>query len=137
MIVVDASVAVQWIAREAESGYSETVLQRRGLIAPELLHIEVANALRRKIAVGDVDFEQARQGLLLLTKTVDLRPMHPAWLLRALELSVAMAHPIYDCVYLSLAESTGARLVTRDREFIARATKLGLGHLVTTLPLDG
>jgi len=137
LIVVDASVAVQWIAREAECGYSETVLQRRGLIAPELLHIEVANSIRRKIAVGDVDFEQARQGLLLLAKTVDLRPMHPAWLLRALELSVAMAHPIYDCVYLSLAESAGARLVTRDREFIVRATKLGLGHLVTTLPLDG
>ena len=137
MIVVDASVAVQWIANERESGSAEAVLHRDGLMAPELLLIEVANALRRKIAVGDVEVEQAQDGLVLLARTVDFKPMEPKWLRRALEISIAMSHPIYDCIYLALAEREGASLVTRDRDFITRASKLGLGHFVTTLPLDG
>jgi predicted nucleic acid-binding protein len=135
VIVVDASVAVQWIVPEAESDYSEAVLSLKDLIAPELLQVEVANALRRKIAVSDITLEQARQGYALIAKTVSLRPLSAEWLHRALELAVLMAHPIYDCIYLVLAEQTRTRLVTRDRELAARAAKLGLGNFVATLPL--
>jgi predicted nucleic acid-binding protein len=137
VIVVDASIAVQWIAGEADSGYSESVLSAVGLVAPEFLLVEVANALRRKVSAGDVDMEQAKDGLLLISTKVTLLPLQHEWICRALAMAAEMAHPIYDCVYLALAEREAALLATRDREFIARTTRLGLGHLIRPLPSDG
>lgn len=58
MIIVDASVAVQWIAEEDTSALSDELLSRDDLTAPELLQIEVANALRRKVWVGDMGLDR-------------------------------------------------------------------------------
>jgi predicted nucleic acid-binding protein len=38
---------------------------------------------------------------------------------RALELAVALKHPVYDCLYLALALDRGARVVSADRHFLA------------------
>ena len=38
---------------------------------------------------------------------------------RALDLAVALKHPIYDCLYLALALVRGARVVSTDRRFLA------------------
>jgi len=128
---------LQWIVKETDSPYSEALLARSDLIGPELLVIEVANVLRRKIEVGDTTRTQATEGLRLIATSVDIRSLQSDWLERALEIAVGMSHPIYDCLYLAMAEFSGARLVTRDRELMVRAERLGLGALVTTLPLDG
>lgn len=37
---------------------------------------------------------------------------------RALDIALAIAHPVYDCLYLALAESTGMRILTADRKLI-------------------
>jgi predicted nucleic acid-binding protein len=53
---------------------------------------------------------------------------------RALELALALEHPIYDCVYLALAERMERRLITADRRFI-RALAI-TQHATRVLALD-
>lgn len=136
MIIVDASVAVQWIAEEDTSALSETLLERSDLSAPELLVIEVANALRRKIFVGDISMEQAKAGLRFIREKVATIDLSNEVLDRSLELAEAMYHPVYDCIYLALAQQQGARLVTYDQELIERTRGQGLGALLAELPLS-
>ncbi len=134
MIVVDASVAVQWLVPELGAEQSELPLGRSDLIAPGLLQVEVGNALRRKVASGDITLQQADDGFRLVAANVDLRLPSPTLLSRALRIALDMAHPIYDCLYLALAEAADAQLYTRDQEFAARAHRIALGHLIASWP---
>ena len=136
MIVVDASVAVQWVVPEQGSEHSDTLLGRDDLIAPGLLLIEAANALRRKIAAGDVRLEQAQLGLGLIDDSLSLLPVDVSLTRDALALSNAISHPVYDCVYLALALRDGARFVSHDQQLMRRLERHGFGHVVATLPLD-
>jgi predicted nucleic acid-binding protein len=135
LIVVDASIAVQWLVPEAGAELSASVLGRADLIAPGLLMVEVANALRRKIMSGDIGKPEADDGFRLIAANVDLRLPSPSLVTRALAMALEMSHPIYDCIYLALAEAIAGRLLTRDREFAARVERIALGHLLATLPL--
>jgi predicted nucleic acid-binding protein len=39
---------------------------------------------------------------------------------RAFEIAAELRHPVYDCLYVALAEREGATLVTADRHLIGR-----------------
>lgn len=41
----------------------------------------------------------------------------------ALKLSLALDHPIYDCLYLALAEKLDAPLISADQRLLALAPK--------------
>jgi predicted nucleic acid-binding protein len=135
LIIVDASVAVQWVADEATSLLSDTLLDREDLIAPDFMLVEAANALYRKVFVGDLSQEQARAGLEFIRDKVDLRALNIDLLDRAIALANEMNHPVYDCLYLALAEHTSALVVTYDRELLDRARYYKHESLVTQLPL--
>jgi hypothetical protein len=49
---------------------------------------------------------------------------------RALDLSISLNHPVYDCVFLACAEQAEGHLATRDERFIKRVAERGLGHLL-------
>jgi len=136
LIVVDASVAVQWIAEEDTSSLSETLLTRADLVAPDLLLIEVANALRRKVYVGDISIDHAKAGLQFIREKVQLERTSAEILDRALELAELMYHPVYDCIYLAMAERSKTILVTYDQELQERASEQGLASLLAGLPLS-
>lgn len=85
MIIVDASVAVQWIAEEDTSAMSEALLTRDDLAGPELLQIEVGNALRRKVWVGDISLDHAKAGLQFIRDKVETVRVPAELLDRALE----------------------------------------------------
>lgn len=72
VVVVDASLAVKWLVLESDSeqayvlasSWAQTGTQ---LVAPYLMPVEVANALRRRVIRGEVTPEDARdllEGLL-------------------------------------------------------------------------
>ena len=134
LIVVDASVAVKWIAPEAGSDAALTLVSRSDLIAPDLLLIEVANAVRRKVKDGELAHEQGRLGLLRISQRIELRASTVDVVMRAFNIALLMAHPVYDCIYLALAESTSSNLVTFNDELGGLATQHGLGGLVTMMP---
>ncbi len=131
MPVVDASVVVDWVAPDADrTGPAARFLQKAGdsaarLLAPRLLAEEVANALLTGVRRGrwdglaaDVAFRQLRR--LPLTLADEAADLDRAWdLSRRYD-----EHPVYDMVYVALAERTGVGLVTADQVLLRR-----VGHL--------
>ncbi|MBI2206654.1 MAG: type II toxin-antitoxin system VapC family toxin [Candidatus Rokubacteria bacterium] len=121
--VIDASIAVKWVIPEVLSERAD--LLRAGgddLIAPDLLLVEVANALWKKTSRREISPAEADAAFGLLQHSgLDLRPTAPV-LTPALQLARRLAHPVYDCVYLALAAQERATLVTADRRLLRLAS---------------
>ncbi len=120
-IVVDASVVVKLLVEQPDSADAESVLEP-GIwrYAPEFLHIEVANALwayaRKKLISAEL-----YKNLLHRSFGFEIQTQRDHDLLAsASALAVEYEHPVYDCLYLALAISRGAQLVTADKRFCNR-----------------
>ena len=125
-MIIDASVAFKLVVEEPGSEEAIAWAARSELVAPTLIHSEIGNALwkrvqRREIvgggAVGERLADMARY-----IRTVDETPLMP----RALQLAIELGHPIYDCVYLALAEAQEDELLTADARFLKSVQ--GTGH---------
>jgi predicted nucleic acid-binding protein len=117
--VVDASVVVRWIVPEKGAPEALALLARSiEWLAPRLMLSEVASALRRKVTAGELSAGVAGQGLEFVLGIVArgaLRLHRDEAVIRsALALSIAHQHKVPDCIYLALAEDTGAALATAD-----------------------
>lgn len=132
-LVVDASVAVKWVLQEDDSAAAEHVLAADLLLeAPELLRLEVGNALWRQVRAGAVSQEQAERGIVAVGGMIGLwHPLEPLTA-RALALASMLSHPIYDMAYLALAEQRNARVITADLGFVQRVAASRLApHIVS------
>jgi predicted nucleic acid-binding protein len=124
---VDASIAFLWFANEPDEWGAERLLEAElPLLAPDLMAAEVANAWwkklrRREMELADVD--QAVTNLLAVgiawtPSTVLLRP--------AARLAAELDHPVYDCLYLTLAASHAVPLATADDRLQRAAERVGI-----------
>lgn len=117
--VIDANVAAKWYVEEL--GTKEAVAYRgQRLIAPDLVLVEVANVLWRKLDRGEVELAQLTAALQSLPHAFDLLVPSPDLLVRAVELAVQVRHPVYDCLYLALAERDAVPLVTDDAKLLVK-----------------
>lgn len=125
--MVDASVAVQWFAREPSSEASAALVEgSQPLVAPDIMPLEVANALWKKARHGDVPAGDLQPAVTrLLASDITLVPTLTL-LERSVRLAVEISHPVYDCVYLVLAEERGAPLASLDERLRAAARARGL-----------
>jgi predicted nucleic acid-binding protein len=80
---------------------------------PHLLDIEVAHVVRRYAANGELDADRGRAALVNLAEFPVRRHPHNLLLLRVWDLRHTLT--AYDAVYVALAESLDATLLTRDR----------------------
>ena len=133
-LVVDASVAVKWLVEEEYSDAADRLLEgRHELFAPRLMASEVANVLWRKARMGEI--ERSRAGALAAA----ISEMAVNWTADegicpdAVRLSLALDHPVYDCLYLALAHRIGATLVTADARFVNSLAETEHGQAVVTL----
>jgi predicted nucleic acid-binding protein len=129
--VVDASVVVRWIVPEIGASEALELLARSiDWVAPRLMLSEVAGALRRKAAAGELTAGLAVQGLDFVLGIVArgaLRVYRDELVINsALALSLAHQHRVPDCLYLALAEEAGIALTTADRRLseIARTRQV-------------
>ena len=111
--VVDTSVAVKWYASEPDSEIAALMLGRP-LAAPDLIRAEVCNALWKKVRKGELTPTQARAALPQLARSVTLLPSE-ALAESALDLALELGHPIYDCIFLALAQTLDFPLITADK----------------------
>ena len=103
-------------------------------MSADILLVEVANVLGKKVRAKTMTGEDAMSCLALIRSGVTrLRHSEPL-IPRALELSIILNHPVYDCVFLACAEAEGGVLATRDIPFVTRVTERGLGHLLVPAP---
>lgn len=132
MIVVDASVVVAAFTSTAADGrWAESIVADDTLAAPHLLPVEVASALRRLVAAGQLSVEAA--GLAhddAVRLGVDLYAYEPVadrvWELRA-------ALSPYDGWYVALAETLDVPLATLDQR-LARSHAPGCAVLTPSAP---
>ena len=130
--VIDASVAVKWVVDEPESGRAR-LLAAADLAAPDFLLVECANVLWKKVALGEIVPDEASSRLgLLMEAPVAFAPTENL-LLASLGLAVELEHPVYDCLYLTLAADRGVPLVTADKRFaqLVRARPRLAPHVLT------
>ncbi|PJE33694.1 tRNA(fMet)-specific endonuclease VapC [Pseudooceanicola marinus] len=132
--VVDTSVAIKWIIDEEGSDKAE-LLQGADMVTPALFRIEAGNVLRT-LAAKQILANDRAIDLFLFLQTAPVTIIDADEILerRALDLALALEHPIYDCVYLALAERIDRRLITADRRFIK--TLSGTEHAARVLALE-
>ena len=122
-LVIDASVAVKWLIAEPDSETANRLLDgEHELHAPRLMLYEVSNALWVKGRRRRIELNEA----VLLAEHMLSFPVHwdDDWqtMPGTVELALALGHPAYDCVYLSLAQRINATLVTADARFARAVT---------------
>jgi predicted nucleic acid-binding protein len=131
MPVVDASIVVDWVAPRTASGsltmqlLSRLASQRAELVAPRILLEEVANALltgvRRRRWTGTEADEAFLRTRALPVRLVDTA----ADLDSAYELARRYdEHPIYDMLYVAVAQRMGTTLITADEQLRSRLVSL-------------
>ncbi len=124
-LVVDASVALKWFVPEPGHEAAIALLQRNDdLLAPDWLLVEVANALWkqwRRNAINGEQIDEILAMLPLLLVFTDARSLAP----RASAIARSLDHPVYDCLYLAVAEANSAPLVTDDRTLLTKAAAAG------------
>lgn len=115
MIVLDASAVLELLlSTPAGAAVAERVSSpEESLHAPHLLSIEVTQVLRRYARAGLLDAGQADTALQDLTELDIRRWDHEPFLERVWELRDNLT--AYDAVYVALAETLGAPVLTFDR----------------------
>jgi predicted nucleic acid-binding protein len=122
--IVDASVAVKWVVNESGSVRARLLSEAR-LEAPDLMFVECANILWKKVQVKDLTREEASIRMELLVRAPVAVAESRLLLDRALSLSCDLRHPVYDCVYIALAMRRNLPLVTADDRLVAAVRKSG------------
>ena len=125
--MVDASIAFLWLVDEPDRWGAARLLETQStLLSPEFMVVETANALWKKVRrreIDQADVEQAVTNLLALeiewTPSVQL--IKPA-----ARLAAELGHPVYDCLYLTLAASRSASLASADERLRRAAERLGI-----------
>jgi predicted nucleic acid-binding protein len=137
-LVVDASVATKWLFEEA--GSSEAAQLRTAsydLVAPDLMPLEVANVIWKRVRQGKLPIESGRRALRAF-RSAPVRMRRTRSLVDAAwEIAVQRDRTVYDSLYLALAIAVGAPLVTADRRFydsIARSDLCGHVLWIENLP---
>lgn len=131
-LVVDTSVVVKWVVEEEDSERAQHLLGLP-LAAPDLLGAELGNALWKRVVLRkELVPLQAQRGLERACAAISLVPSAP-FADRALALAMRLAHPVYDCFFLALAEELDVPLVTADNRFLQRLRRDAVGARVIHL----
>lgn len=114
MIVLDSSAVLEVLLRSSVGlEIEERIFSfQETLFAPHLLDLEVAQVLRRYCASGEITSERGKDAIEDLKDFPIYRYEHDIFLHRVWELRPNMT--AYDAVYIALAETLPAPLLTRD-----------------------
>jgi predicted nucleic acid-binding protein len=125
-LIVDASVAVKWFLDEEGCEAARSLLEAETLWAPDLILFETYNAVWKRWRRGEARAAQLDGLLRLLPQALEGLSPSGELAAEAAALSRRLRHPIYDCVYLALAERERAPLVTADQQFLKIARKAAI-----------
>jgi predicted nucleic acid-binding protein len=119
--VVDSCVCAKWVIHEEHSDKAiELLSSGTELIAPDIVLIEIANALWKTVKRGLLPGERAEARLADLPRFFNRLLPASDLVVEAFSLGRQIDVPVYDCLYVIAARRTGARLVTADRKLIGK-----------------
>jgi predicted nucleic acid-binding protein len=131
-IVIDASVALKWVLIESGTEAALTLLSDE-LVAPELWLTEAANALWRHVRLGEASAAEALARIDELANAPVASISTAPYVRRALQIALEIRHPVYDCLYLALAEDQNTHVVTDDRRLFTAASAAGFADRIRLL----
>lgn len=113
-VVVDASVAVKWLIPEPDWEQAVQVLDLApALHAPELMQLEVANVLWKRVRSGEISQAEAETSLAeLRSVALEYSPVAPL-VTEALCVACLADCSVYEGLYVALARQTDAVPVTQ------------------------
>jgi predicted nucleic acid-binding protein len=118
MIVVDASCLFEVLTSHPRADpISARLALEEGHAAPHLVDVEVYGVIRREFFRGALDRTAARQAVERLAAWPGERYPHHLFLTRAWALRDSVSGP--DSMYVALAETLGATLLTADARLAA------------------
>ena len=132
ILIPDASVGVKWYVPETDSEAASRLLDPRfTLHVPSYFFTEVASVLQRKAAVDHTLSEIEALEVFGLLRTVPI-VVHSTdeFLESAIKHGIHYRRPVYDSLYLVLAEACGGRVVTADRRLYRGIQGGPIEHLV-------
>jgi predicted nucleic acid-binding protein len=100
-------------------GLQKQLVEASFVLAPALIQTEVANGLWKLKRVGALADLNPQDLLREATELVDHLEPDQNLQVEALALAIHLNHPVYDCLYLSLARREAACLLTVDRRLQA------------------
>lgn len=119
-------MALKWVVTEPGSDEASALLTATvegavSLVAPEHLVGEVGNGLRKRVAQGVLDADDARTALeAVASLELDLIGGPERWF-RCLPAALDWGVTTYDAIYVLLALDLNAELITADRRLVAAA----------------
>ena len=134
-LLVDASVAIKWVIAELAHERAAALLDY-DLMAPDLLFLECANILWRKVRLREInEAEAAAAAVALEAAELSVVAAKP-YFRRALEIATELDHPAYDAVYLAVAEVSGIRMITADSRLLRKVRQSGSRFRAMLVPLS-
>lgn len=122
--VFDASVVVKWFVDDPLSeASSDARLAFRPAIAPSLITVEVANALRRYVVRGELDPATAREDISLIPMAVELAD-HSRFVDEAFAMACRLNHSMTDCLYVVMAQRLNLPFITADKKLARKLASL-------------
>jgi predicted nucleic acid-binding protein len=133
-LVDDASVAFKWFAQEDGTDRALELLARdEPIVAPDLIVAEVCDAASKSLRRAELSPAQFDEIVSDIAQPFS-RLIPVAHLIRpAAALTRRLDHPIYDCLYLALADTEGLRVVTADQRLLAAVSGTTLASPVVRL----
>ena len=90
------------------------------LLAPDLVVAEVTNAAWKLARAGEISNEHGARIAAAVPAAFSALAGAARLSARAFALAHELEHPVYDCLYLALAEIEDVRVVTADQRLLAR-----------------
>lgn len=130
MIVVDANVALKWFLPEEYIAEAFQLLRcGRKLVAPGIMREEVVSGLVRRVRREELSSKEAEECVRQWVSEVRAETVYlfddDELLVEASALGFELKHPLFDCIYLALANRLDVPLVSADRTLLQRAGEAG------------
>ena len=124
-VVLDTSVAANIVLQtQAAAGLVAELEEAQLVLAPTLLHSELANMLWKQVRFAQLSHDDAislyHDGIALVDEFVHDHELA----VQALSLSIRHQHPVYDMLFVALAQRFGCTLLSVDSKLIAVAKKI-------------
>jgi predicted nucleic acid-binding protein len=123
-MVVDTNIIISILLEPTAS--SNDFALNNTLNAPTLLKVELINVLRKYHFFSNLNKARAlnlyQEGIDLISEFYSVELLLP----QAIEYSFLLNHPIYDCIYLSLAQLLNDPFVSKDKKLLVKAKSLGI-----------
>jgi predicted nucleic acid-binding protein len=114
-------VALRWYVQAPDSGPAIALLAgNEPLVAPDLVVAEVTNAAWKLVRAGEIGGEHGARIAAAVPAAFSALIGAARLSARAFALAHELDHPVYDCLYLALAEVEDARMITADQRLLTR-----------------